>query len=211
MKIGGKIAKLASNGSTARMKHVWAHFKSLINDLFTVMSMGTTKIVSLRMDVEDAESLEKLAREDGLSMNASIAQILKSHLEWERIAPKVGLIPIQKRIFNDLLKALPEDSLRNLAIKEADAAMDDLTMFTGKDDLESFLLVTKLRVKKSGFLFSETQDKEGNVTITSHHGMGRRWSEFFTAYNQRIVENLGYPVRVVIRENLWITRIMARS
>lgn len=172
--------------------------------------MARTRIATIRLEDKDLDDLQKLARQDGISTNALINQILKSHLEWERIAPLVGLIPIQKRIIRDLLDYIPEEEVKRIAIKDADFSMGDLQMFTGKSDLESFLWVTRLRVKKSGFAFTEDTDDEDNLTLISHHGMGRKWSAFFGVYNQRIVESLGYQARTDIQENLWITRIVAR-
>lgn len=171
------------------------------------MNSNRTRVVILRLGSEDLQELEKQALQDRLSTNSLITQILKSHLEWDRIAPRIGLIPFQKRIVKDFIDHTPEDKMKEIAFRNADASIEDLYKFTRKITLESFLLLTRLRLGRSGFAFTQNTDEEGNLILTTQHCMGHRWSDFFNAYNGRILERLGYLVETESRENLWIAKI----
>lgn len=56
--------------------------------------MASTKVATIRLEDKDLADLQKMARQDGMSTNALINHILKSHLEWEHVASMVGFIPI---------------------------------------------------------------------------------------------------------------------
>lgn len=167
-------------------------------------------VVTIRLETKDLQDLQKLAEKAGTNTNSLIVQILKSHLEWDRMALELGMIPLQKQVIKNLLNHVPETELEKIAIENADYSMGDLQMFTGKQDLDSFLRVTRMRVSKSGFHLSEHSEPDGNFVLTSYHGMGHKWSVLFSAYNRRIVSNLGYAVETEAKENLWITRIAGR-
>lgn len=166
-----------------------------------IVPAGEITQVNVRMDAKDFEALQKLAEQNGMSASAFLSRMAKSYLEWEYIAPKVGLIPIQKEMVKDLMDAIPEDTLKKVAIASADKFMERMNMITGKSGLESFLAATRIRVERSGFAYNEFYDESGHTRLFVKHGIGRTWSFFFCTFHERIVHNLGYKASFQVMED----------
>jgi hypothetical protein len=163
------------------------------------------------MDTKDFEALQKLAEQNGMSASAFLSQMAKSYLEWEYIAPKVGLIPIQKEMVRDLIDAIPEETLKKVAIASADKFMDRMKMITGKSGLESFLTATRMRVERSGFAYNEFYDESGNARLFVKHELGRTWSFFFCTFHERILQNLGYKASFQVMEDSSVLTIESKT
>ncbi len=159
--------------------------------------------LSFLADSKDITELQKLADQSRISTNALLAQILKSHLEWECMATKVGMIPVQKDTIREFFESVSDEELARIAVRAADKFMNKLLMITGKDSLDSFLRITGIRLEKSGFTF-RVFDADGSVQLIVQHGMGRCWSVFFSAYHERIVNNMGYPVKTKMMDDAWM-------
>jgi hypothetical protein len=147
--------------------------------------------------------MEELEKQGRITTSALLAQIIKSHLEWEFFAPKIGMMPIQKETVKALFDTMTDDKLKDTAVRAADKFMDKLLVIAGKSSLESFLRITSIRLEKSGFTF-RIFDVDGSVQLIVQHGMGRCWSVFFSAYNERIVSNMGYPVKTKLMDDSWM-------
>jgi hypothetical protein len=159
--------------------------------------------LSFRADSRDVDELKKLAEQGRISTNALMSQILKSYLEWEHIASRVGMVPVQKETVGELINSKPDEELKKIAVRAADKFMDKLLVITGKSSLDAYLRVTGIRLEKSGFTF-RIFDADGSVQLIVQHGMARCWSVFFSAYHERVVNNLGYQTRIEIMDDSWI-------
>jgi hypothetical protein len=159
------------------------------------------------MDSRELDAMERQARRERTSMNAFLTGILRSHAEWERIAPTLELMPVQKPVVKDLLNHVPEEKLLESAYKSADYSLDRLLSFVEEQSLDSFLKITRKWLNKSGFVFSERNDEQGNLVLIVKHGMGRKLSVFSNAYYARVLQKLGYVVSTESREDLWVATI----
>ncbi len=168
--------------------------------------MGEPATLSFRANSRDVAELQKLADQSRLSTGALLSQILKSHLEWECMATKVGIIPVQKETMREFFDSVSDEELKKIAVRAADKFMDKLLLITGKSSLDSFLRITGIRLEKSGTTF-RIFDADGSVQLVVQHGMGHRWSVFFSTYHERIVNNLGHPAKIELMDDSWIMRI----
>ena len=159
-----------------------------------------------RVDREELEKLEQIAVQNKINTKALLGQIVKSYIEWERFAPNIGIVPIQKEKLTGFFEVVGDDALAEIAVKAADRFMDKLLILTGKGTLDSFLHIARITLKKSGFSISESVE-DGELQWVVRHGMGRKCSIFYSTYNQRIVKNLGYASKIEVRDDLWIIRI----
>lgn len=163
-------------------------------------------VLHFHVDQEDLEAVEKIAIQNAISTSALLRQIVKSYIEWERFAPNIGIVPIQKEKLAGFFEVVGDDALAEIAVKAADRFMDKLLILTGKGTLDSFLHIARITLKKSGFSISESVE-DGELQWVVRHGMGRKCSIFYSTYNQRIVKNLGYASKIEVRDDLWIIRI----
>lgn len=165
--------------------------------------MAEPTTLSFRADPKDVEELQKLAKQSRLSTSALLSQILKTHLEWEYIAPKIGLIPVQKETVVEFFDSMADEDLKKMAVRAADRFMDKLLMMAEKSTLDSFLRITRVRLERSGFIF-RVFDADGSVQLVIQHGMGHKWSVFFSTYHEKIVNNLKYPAKIQVMDDSWI-------
>jgi hypothetical protein len=166
----------------------------------------STTVLSFRIDSGVADELRSMAEQGRLSMSALISQVLKSYVEWDYLSVKAGMIPLQKETVQELVNSKPDAELEKLAARAADGFMDRMLVMTGKNDLESFLNISKIRIAKSGFVFSESI-YDNWLQLVVHHGMGHGWSVFFSKYHDRILQKLGYRTEVEVKDDLWVVRI----
>lgn len=135
-----------------------------------------------------------------------LSRIVKSYIEWEHIAPRIGIIPVQKEALKEFFDSAKDEELTKAAIRSADRFMDQLIVLAGKSTLDSFLYVTKLRVQKSGFSIIEFVNGS-NRKLLIHHGVNRKWSLYFSEYHKRIINNLGYSAETEVKDNFWVIQI----
>lgn len=172
--------------------------------------MPESSTLSFRADSGDIEELEKVAKQGRITTSALLSQIIKSHLEWEFFAPKIGMMPVQKETIKELFDALSDEELKKVAVRAADKFMDKLLVIAGKSSLESFLRITSIRLEKSGFTF-RIFDADGSVQLIVQHGMGRCWSVFFSTYHERVASNMGHAVKTKLMDDAWMMWIGPKS
>lgn len=166
--------------------------------------MHESSVLSLRIDSKDLEKLQKEAHRSRLALNSFIRQVLLSYLEWERPALDGGMLPVRKKMLRALLEYASEEQLARIAAEDAEAAVDEMY---GRNDLDSFLSLTRLWMQKSGFTLAEHFDERGGWILVGSHDMGRNWSSFFGTYNKRVVQKLGQRAESEATDDLWIVRI----
>jgi hypothetical protein len=170
---------------------------------FLTLAMVNNSSITFRVDDDNINKLRKLADDEGMSLNTLVNRILDSYLEWEFIAPKVGFAPMQKSVLKDLFDYVPEERLKEIAIKAADSFEDELLIMCGKVDLDAVLSITKNRVKRSGFVlreFSKNTDN-GGIKLILQHDVGQHWGTFSKTYIERLINNVGYPVKIESTDN----------
>jgi hypothetical protein len=120
--------------------------------------MHQSSVLSLRIDSKDLEKLQKEAHRSRLALNSFIRQVLLSYLEWERPALDGGMLPMRKKMLRALLECASEEQLARIAAEDAEAAVGEMYR---RNDLDSFLSLTRLWMQKSGFALAEYFRRRG--------------------------------------------------
>lgn len=71
---------------------------------------------------------------------------------------------------------------------------------TGSADLDSVFFVMKNGNKRSGFAVREFVGPKGKK-IMIQHDTGYKWSVFFSAYNERLINDAGYGAKIDATDN----------
>lgn len=161
--------------------------------------------VTFRINSADIEALRDLAEEEEISLNTLVAQVIRSFLEWDSTAAKAGMAPMQKDILKELFSYVPDDELKKMAMRTADAFADKLLIMTGSTDLDAVFFVMKNRNKRSGFAVREFAEPKGKK-IMIQHDMGHKWSMFFSAYSERLINNAGHATKIDMTDNSILIR-----
>ena len=66
--------------------------------------------MTFRLSAEDVGALRDRAEEEEISLNTLVSQVIRSFLEWDSIASKTGMVPMQKHILRELYSYVPDAS-----------------------------------------------------------------------------------------------------
>lgn len=174
---------------------------------------ASNESITFRINTDDLEQLKALASNDQVSLNTLVSQILRSYLEWDRSEAKAGnAIIMQKRILKAIFDFMPENELEKIAVEAADNSKDELLIMAGNVDLDTTLAIIARRAKRSGFILRDFSDAsrdhvDKKIRFVIQHDMGRKWSVFFKAYNERLINNTGHATKIEATNNLVTIRV----
>lgn len=123
-------------------------------------------------------------------------QIISSFVDWDMVVSKAGWVLLPNDIAKELFDTLDEETLRKIAAKTALTSKDSRLMLTGTDTIESYFETLRYRVKRSGFVLREYDEKDGSKKFVIQHEMGLNWSVFFKEYHERIINGFGYGAEI---------------
>jgi hypothetical protein len=112
-----------------------------------------TILRTIRIDKDLDDTLDKAAKENGVSENALISSILAKYVEWDRYSQKFGFVSLPSEALKAIIKATEPDKLRTAVEEYATSVPKDYIMFRYKKlDIETCLL-------HLSFLSRHDQDK----------------------------------------------------
>src|SRR4030066_2189230 len=88
-----------------------------------------TRGITYRLPEDLVKELETESMEKNTSQNALVKQILEKHVQWDRYADKIGMIPVPKNILDELGKEMSGEDIDSIIkvilpmIKESDLFM----------------------------------------------------------------------------------------
>lgn len=170
------------------------------------MSKDSNESITFRIDSRKLEVLRGNAQENQVSLNTLVNQILTSYIEWDMIAVKAGYATLQKDILREVFNAVDEETLKKIAVKTADSSKDLLLLMMGQVTLDACFTMLRNRAKKSGFTFREYEEG-GTRKFILQHEMGRHWSVFFKAHNERMINNAGHRAHVDYTDNMIVITV----
>ncbi len=186
------------------------YYKSSLNiwntKIYNIPQKKNKKTISFRVDPHIIDELNEAARDDRITLNALVDQVFYNYVTWDRKA-RSGWILIKKETLRSLIESMDEKKIARLGVRAAKIVMrDTLLSFSGKIDLESWLLVTKHRSVRSDFAYQESRDRD-EIKIVITHGMGPKWSLFHKAYYMQMLKDLGRKTRVESTDNTLVIEI----
>jgi len=163
--------------------------------------------VTFRFPTKEYKTLKKIAKNEKISLNALVNNMISRFLQWDMIVQKAGWIVFHKNTMKEILQCVDDDKLKEIAERAAEYLKDITLLMSGTTDLESCLEVLRNKTMNSGFVIMESEH-ENNRRIVFHHGMGRKWSSFFKTHYEKMLEDLGHPVRCEITNNTLVLDIL---
>jgi hypothetical protein len=165
---------------------------SVSPSLWVRFSKKSRSRLVVRLDDDVRERLERLSREEQLSLNHILNEALRQYAEWGSIYQHVGLAVIGKRLMHDMFELMSEEKAREFGRRNGreEAPLMVMSWF-GAFNLENVLrLFGSILARYSGaFVFEHS--REGRVhTVVIKHDMGRHASAYFGEYARAICELL---------------------
>jgi len=144
-----------------------------------------TRSTSYRLPEEILDELQTEAQEKNISENVLVKQILEKHVNWDRIAEAVGMIPVPHGLLKMIGKEMTENQVDDL-VKTLHPIIMDSTMFSkGGDDLERTIEMLEDFMRASSL--NSDHRVEGPIHhFIIQHGLGMTWSVFIEKLLRKI-------------------------
>jgi hypothetical protein len=168
--------------------------------------MVLDKSVSLRLSSPNLDKLKVEAKNEGLTLNALVNQILREYIQWDMTATKAGWVVVLSDVLKRLMNELEEKTLYKIAVATADSTKDVRLMMTGNDTIDGFFSILRNRLRKSGISYMESSENR-MIRFVIHHNMGKKWSFFYKTQHERMLQNLGQSSTLDFTENTLIINV----
>lgn len=135
----------------------------------------STATVTFRLDTNTVKRLQTEAKNNNLSLNAFVNQILRRYVEWDMFESKVGMIAIARPVIAELFTRMTKDQVIDMATRIGKSVVRDITLFMkGEMSVNSFLSWLEARMRTCSQV--NYQQEEGIKKYIFKHDMGENWS-----------------------------------
>ena len=149
-----------------------------------------TKSTTYRLPEDMLQDLDAIAKQEEVSQNVLVKQILDSYLRWDIHAAKAGWVVMPRPVLMNIINELDEKKIIKIASDTAKIAHKGIVLLMqGKYDFDHWVQIIRDRSKKSGFYLKESTSN-GKTTLIMRHDLGEKWSIFFKAYYQVMLHSL---------------------
>ncbi len=136
-----------------------------------------TRSITYRLPENIVEELETESSEKNISHNVLVKQILERHIQWDRFAEKIGMIPVPKIIIGELGKEMSGDDIEKILKVMVPMIKESVLFMKGKYDLKRCIETLEDYMKASGM--NSDHKIEGDVHhFIIQHELGIKWSLF---------------------------------
>lgn len=142
-----------------------------------------TATITFRFDVELIDKLQKEAKSHQVNTNTLATQALKRFLEWDIYQSRIGLVSLNKPVFQKIFEDLSEKKVIEIASLGKDEMRDVAMFMKGETDVNSFMSWFEMQMINSSVQVSHMAD-DGTHTFVMKHELGKNWS----LYNKTILE-----------------------
>jgi hypothetical protein len=146
--------------------------------------------ISFRIPKVLLDQLRQEAKENKITLNTLVNQIVDSYVNFTSNASKAGMIPIHRLCLITLLEGYNEEQVKEIAKRFVKAiCVETPLLLRGKYDFEAVLESHRSWLKASGFQYRYSKDAEKNRhTFIVEHYMGRKFSLFAAEYSRLYFE-----------------------
>lgn len=154
-----------------------------------IRTSAKSESITFRLECSSLKKLQSKAKEERISLNTLVNQIISNYSEWDITATSAGWMVMPKIEVKSIFGKLSDSDIEETAKETADYTKDIRLLMTDGDDFEGFHKLVKLMAKKSGFAYKESNN-EREIKLTIQHDLGMKWS----LRTKRIYESVLYDL-----------------
>ncbi len=136
-----------------------------------------TRNVTYRLPLHIVEELETEAMNQGISHNVLAKQILGKYISWDRFANKIGMIPVPKKILENLGSKMEPKDINSIIDAIKPVIKDNVMFMKGKYDLKRCIETLEDYMRASG-MNSDHRVEGATHHFILQHELGWKWSLF---------------------------------
>jgi DNA polymerase III delta prime subunit len=138
-----------------------------------------TVLRTIRLSEDLEATLERLAAEKGIAMNALVSSALTKYALWDNMTERFGFVTISKSLFKDFVDSADPEKLQVLARAHRPQVMKDMMMFWFQDvSVDKFLEFLSRRGRYGLDVKVEIKREANNLTLIVTHDFGHLYTEF---------------------------------
>jgi hypothetical protein len=136
-----------------------------------------TRNVTYRLPLHIVEELETEAMNRNISQNVLAKQILGKFISWDRFADKIGMIPVPRKILEDLGSKMEAKDINTIINTIKPIITNNVMFIKGKYDLKRCIETLEDYMKASGINSDHRVDGSLHHFVIQHE-LGFKWSLF---------------------------------
>lgn len=153
-----------------------------------------TDNISIRIDSDLSDKLQKKRIEQKISLNTLINHLLEKQINWNELTDELGWVSMFRSTFTELMDQLPTKKIQEIAKKTAESDLkNSLNYFYGVVNVESILDMFKKRCQSMNVKF-RVIPINGNNKIIIHHDLGTNWPYLVIAQMNVVLNDVGYRI-----------------
>ena len=146
---------------------------------------------SFEVEKNILDELRKDAESKQIPLKTLIGIVCSDYIRWYANAPKAGMIPIPKEVLVKIMDAVTDEEISQIAKYSGEQLSKGIIITLRKEHtVESFMDALESWAKTSNFPFSHQSDYDMHSYVI-HHGMGKKWAQYFEETFRIILEQLG--------------------
>jgi hypothetical protein len=133
--------------------------------------------VTYRLPLHIVEELKSEAMNQNISHNVLAKQILGKYISWDRFADKIGMIPVPRKILEDLGSKMEAKDINTIINTIKPIITNNVMFIKGKYDLKRCVETLEDYMRASGM--NSDHRVEGSLHhFVIQHELGFKWSLF---------------------------------
>jgi hypothetical protein len=160
---------------------------------------GGTVTRSFRIDEPAFKVLQEEAEKRSVSVNTLLNQLVVRYANFDRFLHRLHGFPIPGDVVKDLLQAIPDEKLKEIATQHGGYNECITYVFKGEFTLPAFLETMRTSFKHSPVEYNEVvRGSKRNLTLV--HEMGSKYSLYLANSIKTTLEALGAKPRVDVTD-----------
>lgn len=144
-----------------------------------------SKHITFRAPGDVAEALDREAKHLGIPTSSLLNSILQKWARWDRHAQKMGVIPVPRDVFMEVISGVSEKQIHGLVEKSMKTLKDSVMAMKGGYDLRRCVSTLEEYMRATG-LASDHTVAGGTHRFTVRHDMGIIWSLFIKSVMEQL-------------------------
>jgi hypothetical protein len=146
---------------------------------------------TLRLDEDLDRALEKMAEEEGESVNVLASRALRRLVEWDRLADDFGMTVVSAQVLTKLMEPNSEEQARELGSWIAKELWEPfITYHYPSPDVASMLEAIRLIAQYGSRFKMDSSVEAGKHVVIIRHAMGTKWSAFYDGLLKSVFSDL---------------------
>lgn len=157
------------------------------------MTNRETSIITVRVDKEIKDELEKMSNKETTNLSNTVNRILKEHITWDRFKSDLKFVSFNQKITRELFLNLNSKKIEELSSVNSKSFEDACEYIHGKVDFNTFIETIDHWLVDSNFVFRHIMIENSDRYVINHE-YGKNFSTFLLETFSQNVEKLGYKI-----------------